>query len=232
MKKFNYKDVELLEISLTSDPADELAQVKTCLNKKDDQMTEQNNQVEQLSMAVADKEAEILNLKAQVNALKNPEKAIYTSLSGKDYFASDSEELVTMVKERDALSKAAKEKEINDSVAAMKEKLSNLPGGDAVLEELARAVVSIENAEVRNNVMESLSAQNGLVAQQFKEIGVKTKDELSGDPEDLETAFFKEAETLAKKKNISVEKARTMIWLSADKSEAAQKYFNSLTQGN
>jgi hypothetical protein len=220
MTKYSYTDVEFLEISLTDDPADELATVTTYLNNKDDQ-----NMIEEIKQQLADKEAEVLNLKAQLaQATKPIPVPVYTALSGKKYFDTDSEELIDMVKEKDALATAALNAEKETAIKTFKAQLSNLPAPDEVLTALSEQVVNIPNAEVREGVMQVLLSQNATLGEMYKEKGADVKEEISNDPEDLETAFEKEATALSNKENISIEKARVQLFMSPNKSKTVINY--------
>lgn len=220
MIKYSYTDVEFLELSLTEDPADKLATVTTYLNNKDDQ-----NMIEEIKQQLADKEAEVLNLKAQLaQATKPVPVPVYTALSGKKYFDTDSEELVEMVKEKDSLTLSALNAEKEAAVNNLKIQLSNLPASEEVLLSLAEQVINIENAEVREGVVQVLLSQNATLGEMYKEKGADVKEEISNGPEDLETAFEKEATALSIKDNISIEKARVQLFMSPKKSKTVINY--------
>jgi hypothetical protein len=154
--------------------------------------------------------ADAASRKADVARAKELAKAkdpvVFTAADGTEFRKSDDVRLVQMAKDRDADRAIAKsEREAREDMEFEKRAgadLQHMPGETVAKVALLRAVGTIEDAEVRKAVEESLKAQNAEMAKAFTRVGATGEGKT--DPENKIDAL---AKAKAKADGISFEKA-------------------------
>ena len=153
---------------------------------------------------------------AEIKKAAGPDEVIYTDNDGNTFRKSDDRRMLAAAKRADSADKRTEKAEQTLTQERLEKRadaeLAHLPGTPKFRGALLKAVESIEDEDERAGAMKGLLAGNAAIGKGFDTIGVGgVEDELDIEGSSAESKLNKAAQTMAKEKGLTIEKAYSEV---------------------